>query len=108
MAAMSSVVDTVSSVISVCTQHSGSEHLSDLDMILTSLMASSSQVGTLLDEILVTRQREVEDDALTNLRQLHRCLNQLCLEYETKLLTRMAIYPEPRGRPKKIINLALV
>lgn len=54
MAAMSSVVDTVSSAISVCTQHSGSEDLSDLDMILTSLMASSSQVGILLDEILIT------------------------------------------------------
>ena len=46
------------------------------------------------------------------------CLNQLCLEYETKLLVMMSGRSPPvsttvtregrRGRPKKIINLALV
>ena len=58
MAAVSSVVDvdavvdSVSSVISQCRsmEHSGSGDLSDLDMILVSIMSSSSQVGVLLDE----------------------------------------------------------
>ena len=80
-----------------------------------SLMSSSSEVGGLLDEILVIRQRLVEEDVLTNLRHLHICLNQLCLEYETKVFTRISTYPGksspvsiathecPRGRPKKII-----
>ena len=74
------VVDSVSSVISQCRsmEHSGSGDLSDLDM------SSSSQVGVLLDEILVTRRRHVVEEVVIVLRQLHMCLNQLCLEYETK------------------------
>ena len=54
MAAMLSVIDTVSSVLSVFIQDSGSEDLSNLDMILMSLMSSYSEVGGLLDEISVT------------------------------------------------------
>ena len=116
MAAVSSVVDAV--VDNVCTsmEHSGSGDLSDLDMILVSIMSSSSQVGVLLDKMLVTRQRHVEEEVL---RQLHMCLNQLCLEYETKLFIVMSMSPgrsavsttatsECRGRPKKIINIGLV
>ena len=115
MAAVSSVVDAVvDNVISQCTsmEHSGSGDLSDLDMI----MSSSSPVGVLLDKMLVTRQRHVEEEVL---RQLHMCLNQLCLEYETKLFIVMLMSPgrsavsttatsECRGRPKKIINIGLV
>ena len=128
MAAVSSVVDvdavvdSVSSVISQCRsmEHSGSGDLSDLDMILVSIMSSSSQVGVLLDEILVTRQRHVVEEVVIVLRQLHMCLNQLCLEYETKLFIVMSMSPGrsavsttatsecTRGRPKKIINISLV
>lgn len=61
-----------------------------LDMDLVSLISASTQVGSLLDEILVTRQRDVEGRVLADLRQLHMCLNQLCLEYQTKLFNSMS------------------
>ena len=102
MAAMLSVIDTVSSVLSVFIQDSGSEDLSNLDMILMSLMSSYSEVG-LLDEISVTIQRQVEEDVLTNLWHLHTCLNQLCLEYETKVFTRISTYPG-RSSPVSIVT----
>ena len=86
-------------------------------MIVLSLRSSSCDVGSLLDDILVTREIEVEDaDVLLTLRRLHISLNQLCTEYERKLL---ALFMDPtgnaatptevrRGRPRKIITLALV
>ena len=49
MADYSAVVD-VSSVISRCIERSGSEDISDLDLILTSLLSSSTQLGVLLDQ----------------------------------------------------------
>ena len=45
MADYSAVVDDVSSVISRCVERSRSEDLSDLDLILTSLLSSSTQLG---------------------------------------------------------------
>lgn len=110
MAAFSTVIDFVSFTISRCIQCIGSEDLSDLDMILLSLSSSSAQIGGILDEVLVTRERHIEDDALTDLRQLHLCLNQLYMEYETKLFYRYrrTTTQSPRGRPKKIINLSMV
>ena len=70
MAAFSTVIDFVSSTISRCIQCIGSEDLSDLDMILLSLSSSSAQIGALLDEVLVTGERHIQDDALMDLRQL--------------------------------------
>ena len=117
---MRSIVDSVSSVVSQCLSHSGSTDMAQLDMDLISLMSASSQVGDLLDEILVTRQIEVDGSVLADLRRLHLCLNQLCLEYQTKLFNSMSgvtdssrslasiAVGEQRGRPKKIINLAFV
>lgn len=112
------VVDAVLSAVSQCSSHSGSSDIQQLDMDLVSLIFASSQVGTLLDEILVTRQRDVDPRVLADLRHLHMCLNQLCLEYETKLFDSMSGVSNPgrslaldepaRGRPKKVINLAFV
>ena len=115
---MESVMDAVSSTVSQCSSHSGSADLAQLDFNIVSLISASSQVGGLLDDILVTGQIDVNGSVLADLRQLHMCLNQLCLEYQTKLFNIMsgitdpilssADLSEPRGRPKKIINLALV
>ena len=90
MAAISDVVDAVLSVLSACMQHSRNDDVSYVDMTLMSLISDSSQVGILLDEILVTLTRQVDEEVLSNLRQLHVCLNQLCLEYETKLFVMMS------------------
>ena len=121
MADIDTVIDAVSSVVSQCSSHSGSEDLAGLDMDLVSLISASIQVGGLLDEILVTRTRDVDRSVLTDLRQLHLCLNQLCLEYQTKLFNHMSgvnhdtsrslssMLGEPgRGRPRKVINFAFV
>ena len=92
-----------------------------------SLISSSSRVGSFLDEILITRQRQMDADVVSDLRQLHICLNQLCLQYETRLFIHISGSIDlgrslssvtdqlqatqqglPRGRPRKIINLAMV
>ena len=62
-------LDSVASVLSECMQYSGNEDLSDLDRILLSLKSSSSHVGDLLDEILVTRQKQAHD-GLAKLRSM--------------------------------------
>ena len=76
----------VASVLSECMQYSDSEDLSVLDRILLSLRSSTSRVGDILDEILVTGQRQMQDGIVANLRQLSLCLSELCVHYETKLL----------------------
>lgn len=109
------MLDRVSSVVSECRSRSGTD-LPFLDMILLPLRSSSYDVGRLLDAILVTRDIEVEDaSVLSGLRELHTSLNQLCMEYERKLLvlstdpsTNAAGPEERRRRPKKIINIAFV
>lgn len=110
-------LDSVASVLSECMQYSGNEDLSDLDRILLSLRSSSSHVGDLLDEILVTRQRQAHDGVVAKLQQLRVCLSELCIQYETRLLvrisqnpiqTRSVVWYSGSGRPRKIINFALV
>ena len=121
MVDIKNVIDIVSVIVSQCSSHSGSSEVPQLDMDLLSLISASTQVGSLLDEILVTRQRDVEGRVLADLRQLHMCLNQLCLEYQTKLFNSMSGVNDPatsctsvaldgpaRGRPKKVINVAFV
>ena len=110
---MADVVDAVLSVLSACMEHSGNDDVSYVDMTPLSLISASSQVGILLDEILVTRTRQVVEEVLSSLRQLHLCLNQLCLEYETKLFVMISGRSPPvsttvtregrRRRPKKTI-----
>ena len=74
----SSIIDTSNtSVLSECMQYSGNEDLSDLDKILLSLRSSSFHVGDLLDEILVTRQRQAHDGVVAKLQQLRLCLSEL-------------------------------
>ena len=104
MATTEGVIDYVSSVILQCTQ---TFDIAYLDINLTSLMYSSFQVGDLLNDILVTRQFSVEEETLSNLNELHRCLNQLCLEYERKIYVKASL-PDTssRGRPNKFIKIS--
>ena len=114
----SSIIDTSNaSVLSECMQYSGNEDLSDLDRILLSLRSSSFHVGDLLDEILVTRQRQAHDGVVAKLQQLRLCLSELCVQYETRLLFRIFQNPiqtrslaqySGSGQPRRIINFALV
>ena len=110
-------VESVASVLLECRQYSGTENVSGLDYILLSLRSSCSHVGNLLDEILVTRQRQVEDGVVAELLQLRTCLNELCVQHETKLLFKISMDPTQSrsvvpfpvsGRPRRIINFALV
>ena len=110
------ILDRVSSVVAECIGHSGTEDLPFFGMIILSLRSTSYDVGRLLDAILVTREIQLDDlNVLSCLRELHICLNQLCMDYERKLLvlstdpSRNSPTPEERrGRPRKVINIAFV
>ena len=81
------ILDRVSAVVSECMMHSGTEDLPFLDMIHLSVRSCCYDIGRVLDAILVTREVEVQDaSVLSGLRELHTSLNQLCMEYERKLL----------------------
>ena len=102
---LDALVERVLFVLSECRSDAG-EDLCQLDTNLMTMKSCSLQVRSLIT-------RHIEDDttssvAFQNLLELHNLLDQLCIEYETKLLRRMFIYQSQRGRPKKIINLALV
>ena len=86
-------VESVASVLLECRQYSGTENVSGLDYILLSLRSNCSHVGNLLDEISVTRQRQVEDGVVAELLQLRMCLNELCVQHETKLLFKISMDP---------------
>lgn len=109
------LLDRVASVVAECVGRSGTEDLPFLDMIILSLRSTSCDVGRLLDAIIVTREIQLEDpNVLSSLRELHVCLNQLCMDYERKLLvlsadpSRNTPSDERLGRPRKIINIAFV
>ena len=80
-----------------------------LRRILLSLRSSlQCHARDLLDEILVTQQRQLQDGVVGNLQQLHLCLSELCVQYETKLQNISVVPFSGNGRPKRIINFALV
>ena len=62
------------------------------------------QIGYLITTCLAHSSADM-DETLENLLALNNCLEQISVQYETKL---MFMRISGRGRPKKIINLALV
>ena len=111
---MDIAIERIASVLSDCRSIQFSrmhETLSELDRFLWSLRICSCELGDLLDDILVVGQLQVDENDVNNLRQLHICLNQLYVEYETKLLfllNRSSASASLIGQPKKIINLSMV
>ena len=80
---MEELVGRVSSVLSECAQYSNDS--TNLDRLCFLLRGVSSEIGSLLDEILVTRQRNVESGELIKLQELNTCVGELCVQYETNL-----------------------
>ena len=62
---MEELVGRVASVLSECAQYSNDS--TNLDRLCFLLRGVSSEIGSLLDEILVTRQRNVESGELIKL-----------------------------------------
>lgn len=111
---MDEVVGRVASALAECTQYAneGSEDPVILDRLCFSMRSVSSDIGNLLDEILVTRQRSVESNELAKLQELNTCVGELCVQYETHLF-RSFTQGSLRtgsviGRPKKPINISMV
>ena len=73
---MEELVGRVASVLSECAQYSNDS--TNLDRLCFLLRGVSSEIGSLLDEILVTRQRNVESGELIKLQELNTCVGELC------------------------------
>ena len=88
-------VDEVEFVLEQCIEES--DDFLELDRRLISLRLCYIQVTHLINTgVLISNLID------PNLSELQHCLSQLCVEYETKMLTKSM------GRPRKIINFALV
>ena len=106
MEALNNITEHILLVISECQRTLESEDLPQLDRSLTSLRYCSLNVRS-----LVTRQLDdelIDEASFLDLRELHDCLELLCVEYEAKILRRLFLNPMQFGRPRKIINIALV
>ncbi len=86
-----------------------------IDKAVICLKVLCWQLSDLLNEVVVNGGLDQEDQ--NDLSQLHWCLCQLCIEYDTKLVFVQTIDPShcltsimfgQRGRPRKIINYAMV
>ena len=104
---MEELVGRVASVLSECTQYSNDS--TNLDRLCFLLRGVSSEIGSLLDEILVTRQRNVESGELIKLQELNTCVGELCVQYETNLFRSFTqLSDSVIGRPRKAINIPMV
>ena len=101
---MEELVGSVASVLSECAQYS-----TNLDRLCFLLRGVSSEIGSLLDEILVTRQRNVESGELIKLQELNTCVGELCVQYETNLFRSFTqLSGSVIGRPRKAINIPML
>ena len=99
---MEEFLDDVLSVLAECPQLTDHSDIHAIDKSVLSLKSVCRQLNALLNEATVT------GDWIT--RKMNQILFEslsLCLEYETKLVFLLLTYGR-RGRPKKIINLAMV
>ena len=113
---MEDCLASVARALNECRQLSGREDLPEVDRLVLSLKLASVELGILLSGD-VSQDDDDEDELERNLNQLHVCLNQLCLQYETKLLFLLPMNPahrvsslthSGRGCPRKVINLPMV
>ena len=107
---MADCLDEIARVLDFCSQLSGSEDLATLDRIVLRLKSLCGQLA-----IMGIQESLVGDEA--EFSQLYTYLNQLCVEYETRMLFMLPMNPTHevrsfthagRGRPRKVINIALV
>ena len=97
-----SLVDRISAVLSQCMNLE--ENDQELDNIILQLRLSLAEIGELLDRVLLTNELHLESSIVQQLQELQSCLNQLCVQYETRVLLCQSDRTTP-GRPKKIVNL---
>ncbi len=93
-----------------CCRISEASDLCQLDMNLMSIKSCALHGQNVIAGHIQDYDDTISSTVVQNLLDLHNCLDQLCIDYETKLLRQMFMIESPvqRGRPKKIINLAMV
>ena len=103
---MDEVVCQVSSVISECLQTSNTEDVPQLDFLSLNLRCCLTELGQLLEELLISRQRHIDQAQLSTLLELIQCVANY---YESRLLRfSQRGFDVAMGRPKKFINITLV
>ena len=111
---MSAVVQRVLHVVQECEiQSIDTISFNEVDRICLVLSRCATELGELLNSVLVARSIFLDEDTVSSLRELHICVNHLVVEWETRLL-RASTGPAPParalplGRPRVLINLPLV
>ena len=87
-----------------------SEHVditvpNEVDQICFALSRSSSEIGEILNAVLITQAIALSDECVSILRELHICLSRMVLEWESRHL-RASV--RALGRPRLTINIPLV
>ena len=109
---MEAVVRRVLTVVEDSLRHSNTTDLNEVDRISLALERSTAELGELLNAAIVSDEITLHEDAITVLRDLHICLNQMTVEWESKLqiMSTGDMYRPPTnpGRPRKLLNIPMV
>ncbi len=106
---MDEVVCQVSSVISECLDTLNTEDVPNLDFLSYNLRCCLTDLGQLLEEMLISRQRHIDQAQLSMFLDLTQCVSELSNYYDSRLLRfSQRGFDIVMGRPKKLINITLV
>ena len=101
------IVRDVSRVVEEVLQNRNTSDMSIVDRITLSLSQCSAALGELLNEVLLSSNGSSLSQADVNsLRDLHICVSQLFVQWESRLQQHS---PQPRvGRPRVSLNVPMV
>lgn len=102
----------VSVVIEDSVQHLSTVDIHEIDRISLALLRCSSSLGQILNAALICGESSRSaDDTVSSLRELHMCVTQLSIEWETRLFQMSHGSSSSRcslGRPRIPINVPMV
>lgn len=104
-----SVVMDVLEVVEDVSQNTGSNDFVEVDRITFALSRSSNRLGSVITVVLT--EGTFHPDIVSWLRELHLCLTQLWVEWETRLQRFHNQLPCERpslGRPAMTLNIPMV
>lgn len=109
---MEAVVRRILTVVEDSERHSNTTDLNEVDRISLALECSTAELGELLNAAIVSDEIILQENTITILRDLHVCINQLIVEWESKLQIvstgGMHRPPTNLGRPRKFLNIPMV
>lgn len=111
--AIHATVRDVLDVVQDSTQHLNTVDFEEVDRISLAFNRSSFSLGQILNAVLVCGESNVcfHGGIISSLRELHMCVTQLFIEWETRLLhLRLGSSPSRSslGRPNISINIPMV